>query len=38
MHVLMVPDLLPPDDEMRAKAEAIFPSLREAGGYLNKIL
>ena len=34
MHSIMVPDLLPPDDEMRAKAEAIFPTLREVGEYL----
>ena len=38
MHVLMVPDLLPPDEEMREKAEAIFPSLWEAGGYLDNNL
>lgn len=36
MHVLMVPDLLPPDDEMRKKAEAIFPSLSEVGEYFKK--
>ncbi|MBO6040808.1 MAG: HAD family phosphatase [Oscillospiraceae bacterium] len=34
MHALMVPDLLPPDAEMREKAEKIFPTLREAGEYL----
>ena len=38
MHVLMVPDLLPPDEEMREKAEAFFPSLWETGGYLNNNL
>lgn len=34
MHALMVPDLLPPDAEMRRKAEAIFPSLLELREYL----
>ena len=32
----MVPDLLAPDEEMRAKAERIFPSLYEAGEYLRE--
>ena len=36
MRALMVPDLLPPDDEMREKAEAIFPTLWEVGEYLKK--
>ena len=34
--LLMVPDLLAPDEEMRAKAERIFPSLYEAGEYLRE--
>ena len=38
MHVLMVPDLLPPDEEMERKAERIFPTLREAGEYLEDVL
>ena len=38
MHPLMVPDLLPPDAEMREKAERIFPSLWEVGVYLEKAL
>jgi len=37
-RVLMVPDLLPPDREMEELAEAVFPSLREAGEYLEKAL
>ena len=36
MHVLMVPDLLPPDDEMREKAEAIFPSLWGVGSFFKE--
>ena len=36
MRVLMVPDLLAPDEEMRAKAERIFPRLYEAGEYLRE--
>lgn len=38
MHALMVPDMLPPDAEMREKAERIFPSLWEVGVYLEKAL
>lgn len=38
MHALMVPDMLPPDVEMREKAERIFSSLREAGAYLERVL
>ena len=37
MRTLMVPDLLPPDAEMRRKAEAIFSSLNEAGEYLGRV-
>ena len=36
MHPLMVPDLLPPDAEMRQKAEAILPDLLAARDYLLK--
>ncbi len=35
MRPIMVPDLLPPDDEMRATAEAILPSLAEVPDYLR---
>ena len=38
MHALMVPDMLPPDAEMRKKAEQIFPSLWEVGAYLEIVL
>ena len=34
MHPLMVPDLLPPTDEVRALAEAVLPSLADAQEYL----
>ncbi len=37
IHALMVPDLLPPDAEMREKAERIFPTLRDAGKYLESV-
>ena len=33
-RTLMVPDLLEPDDEIRALAEAVFPSLIEVKEYL----
>lgn len=36
MRPLMVPDLLPPDEEMRRLAEAILPDLAAAGAYLEK--
>ena len=36
MHALMVPDMLPPDAEMREKAERIFPGLREVGTYFKE--
>ena len=35
MRPLMVPDLLPPDEEMRTTAEAILPSLTEVIDYLR---
>ena len=34
----MVPDMLPPDAEMREKAEAILPDLFEAERYLREKL
>ena len=34
MRPLMVPDLLPPDEEMRQKAEAILPNLLSARDYI----
>ena len=37
MHTLMVPDLLPPNAEMREKAEKIFPSLREVEDYFKEL-
>lgn len=37
IHTLMVPDLLPPDDEMRQKAE-IFASLTDVKAYLENII
>ena len=37
MHALMVPDLLPPDAEMREKAEMIFPSLWEAVEFFREL-
>ena len=36
MHALMVPDMLPPDAEMREKAEQIFPSLWEVGAWFKE--
>ena len=36
MRPLMVPDLLPPDEEMRRLAEAILPDLYAVGAYLEK--
>ena len=36
IRVLMVPDLLAPDGEMRQKAEAILPTLFEVREYLLK--
>ena len=38
MTVIMIPDLLPPDDEMRAKAAVILPSLTEARDYIQKLI
>ena len=35
VHYMDRPDLLPPDDEMRATAEAILPSLAEVPDYLH---
>ena len=37
MRPLMVPDLLPPDGEMRRLAEAILPDLEAVGAYLDRI-
>ncbi len=37
-RTLMVPDMLPPDAEMREKAEAILPDLFEAERYLREKL
>lgn len=37
-HPVMVPDMLPPDAEMREKAEIIVKDLFEAERYLKKIL
>ena len=37
MRVLMVPDLLPPSDEMRRLAEAILPNLYAAERYLEQL-
>ena len=37
MHPIMVPDILQPDDEIRALAEAVLPSLKEVAEYLNSI-
>lgn len=37
-HTLMVPDLVPPDEEMEEKAEAILPSLHAVRTYLDKRL
>ena len=34
MHPIMIPDMLPPTDEMHELAEKIFPSLPEAKDYL----
>ena len=34
MHTLMVPDMVPPDREMKEKAEAILPSLNEVRNFL----
>ena len=36
MRPLMVPDLLPPDEEMRRLAEAILPDLYAVGAYLRE--
>ncbi len=38
MHPIMVPDLIPPDEEMRKLAEAILPSLKEAKEYFRMIV
>lgn len=37
MHPIMVPDLLPPDEEMKRLAEAILPSLQEVIRYFKPI-
>ena len=37
-HTLMVPDVVPPDEEMREKAEVILPSLDAAREYLSSQL
>ena len=37
MRPLMVPDLLPPDEEMRRLSEAILPDLAAAGRYLRDV-
>ena len=34
MRPLMIPDLIPPDEEMRRKAEVILPDLFSARDYL----
>ena len=34
-HTVMVPDVVPPDEEMREKAEVILPSLDAAREYLS---
>ncbi len=36
MRPLMVPDLLPPDEEMRRLAEAVLPDLYAVGRYLRE--
>ena len=38
MRALMVPDLLPPDDEMRRLAQALFPDLHAAKAYILRQL
>ncbi len=38
MHPIMVPDLLPPDEEMKEKAEIIVKDLFEAMAYLLPIV
>ena len=38
MRPLMVPDMVPPDGEMEALAEAILPDLAAAERYLLKIM
>lgn len=35
---IMVPDVVPPDEEMAEKAEVILPSLAAAGDYLDRFL
>ena len=35
MHPIMIPDLLPPTEEMREKADVILSSLAEVSGYLQ---
>ncbi|BCX02967.1 MAG: hydrolase [Candidatus Roseilinea sp.] len=37
MHVIMVPDLKPPDDDVRALADHVLPSLHEAQRVLRAI-
>lgn len=37
-HTIMVPDLLPPTEEMQSLAEVILPDLIEVRGYLGRIL
>ncbi|MBQ6554733.1 MAG: HAD family phosphatase [Firmicutes bacterium] len=36
MHCIMVPDLLPPTDEMRAAADEILPTLFDVKEYISK--
>ena len=38
MRPLMVPDMVPPDEEMERLAEGIFPDLAAAGRYLTGAL
>lgn len=37
MRPLMVPDMIPPDDEMLSLSEGIFPDLTEVLGYFRKL-
>lgn len=37
LRPIMVPDLLPPDDEMRQKAEVILDNLEQVADYLNSL-
>ncbi|HWQ08829.1 MAG TPA: HAD family hydrolase, partial [Holophaga sp.] len=38
MPVVMVPDLIPPTDELRARCAAVFPSLGEAAKALEGLI